>query len=32
MKTYTHYFGLADAIDLENAETLTVNETQYTLR
>ena len=32
MKTYTHYFGLADAIDLENAETLTVNGTQYTLR
>ena len=32
MKAYTHYFGLADAIDLENAETLTVNETQYTLR
>lgn len=32
MKTYTHYFELADAIDLENAETLTVNGTQYTLR
>lgn len=31
MKTYTHYFGLADAIDLENAETLTVNGTDYTL-
>ena len=31
MKTYTHYVGLADAIDLENAETLTVNGTDYTL-
>lgn len=31
MKTYTHYFGLADAIDLENAETLTVNGTDYIL-
>lgn len=31
MKTYTHYFGLADAIDLENAEMLTVNGTDYTL-
>ena len=31
MKTYTHYFGLADAIDLEDAETLTVNGTDYTL-
>ena len=31
MKTYTHYFELADAIDLENAESLTVNGTDYTL-
>ena len=28
---YTHYFELADAIDLENAESLTVNGTEYTL-
>ena len=31
MKTYTHYFALADAIDLENAKSLTVNGTEYTL-
>lgn len=31
MKTYTHYFELTDAIDLENAETLTVNGIDYTL-
>lgn len=31
MKTYTHYFELADSIDLENAKSLTVNGTEYTL-